>query len=566
MKKKISLLLSLAMIAALFAGCGSKQESSSAPAAESTGAVEEAATTPSTAEAPAAPETASVPEESVQAPAAAETGTVDMPLADHDVTLGLWIEFPPFLEGSSYSDPSQFPFYQNLSEVSGIDLSFTTVSMAAASEQFNLAVASQSFPDIVCNPGYYTGSVDDAIENDVFFDATNLLPEYAPNYLAVINRDDETRRAAYSQDGRVGVFWEIAKEAFPANSGLVIRQDWLDALDLKVPATYDEFHDVLAAFREHYQIESPIYTDSNSLFLELSSGYYFMEDFINMDGTAVFSAASERFRDYVTMMHQWYQDGLIYKDYYVYSENNVQSDEVKTRLVNSNQVGVWYNWCEDLQRYEVEDPAFALTAITNPVLKAGDEIHLCSGVDPMVSTSGGWAISTNCTEEHIPYAMQLIDYLYTEDGSILANWGIEGDTFYYQEDGTPRYTDVILNNPEFATNMAIGLYCVFRGPILSDLSRFNQNVVGELKAYCDVWGQQDNSYAMPAVSMNAADSERFNSLKTDIDTALNENLPAFIIGDRPIEELDGFLAQLDSMGMEEMVALEQAALDSYYQK
>ena len=120
-----------------------------------------------------------------------------MPLADHDVTLGLWIEFPPFLEGSSYRDPSQFPFYQNLSEVSGIDLSFTTVNMAAASEQFNLAVASQSFPDIVCNPGYN-----------------------------------------------------------------------------------------------------------------------FMEDFINMDGTAVFSAASERFRDYVTMMHQWYQDGLIYKDYY----------------------------------------------------------------------------------------------------------------------------------------------------------------------------------------------------------------------------------------------------------
>ena len=53
---------------------------------------------------------------------------------------------------------------------------------------------------------------------------------------------------------------------------------------------------------------------------------------------------------------------------------------------------------------------------------------------------------------------------------------------------------MVLNNPDFATNMAIGLYCVFRGPILSDLSRFNQNVVGKLKEYCDVWGAQDNSY------------------------------------------------------------------------
>lgn len=558
MKKIVSLLLASAMLLAVLAGCSTRE----APPVSD---VRETPASSATQDLPG-PEPTQTDMQSAESSAEEAVGTVEMPLADHDVTLGLWIEFPPFLEGTSYTTPADFPFYQNLSEVSGIDLNFTPISMASASEQFNLAVASQSFPDIICNPGYYTGSVDDAIENDVFFDATDLLPEYAPNYLAVINRDDETRRAAYSQDGRVGVFWEIAKEAFPANSGLVIRQDWLDQVGMEVPKTYEQLHDVLAAFKDTFQAESPIYTDSNSIFLELSSGYHFKEDFINMDGTAVYSAGADQFKDYVEMMNQWYQEGLIYKDYYVYSENNVESDEVKTRLVDLEQVGVFYNWCEDLERYEVANPDFALTAMTNPTVSEGDEIHLCSGVDPMVSTSGGWALSTNCSEENVPFAMQLIDYLYTEDGSMLANWGIEGETYYMQEDGTPRYTDLVLNNPDFATNMAIGLYCVFRGPILSDLSRFNQNVVGKLKEYCDVWGVQDNSYLMPAVSMNAADSERFNSLKNDIDTALDENLPLFIIGDRPISELDAFLAQLDSMGLPEMVDLEQAALDAYYTK
>ena len=555
MKKYLSILLALCLTLALFAGCGGAAESTSAPA-DSSAASEDQTDTASSAVEDSEPYT----------PAEAETGSVDMPLANHDVSLGLWIEFPPFLEGSSYSDPSEFPFYQNLSNVSGIDLNFTSISMASASEQFNLAVASQSFPDIICNPGYYSGSVDDAIENDVFFDATDLLPEYAPNYLSVINRDDETRRDAYSQDGRVGVFWEIAKEPYPANSGLVIRQDWLDTVGMDVPKTYDELHDVLVAFKETFNAEAPIYNDSNSIFLELSAGYGFKEDFIDMDGTAVYNASAEHFKDYLTMMNQWYQEGLIYKDYYVYSENNVESDEVKTRLINTSQVGAWYNWCEDLEHYEVSDPDYALTAMTNPTINAGDEIHLCSGVDPMVSASGGWAISTNASDETVPYAMQLIDYLYTEEGSILANWGIEGETFYYQDDGTPRYTDVILNNPEFATNMAIGLYCVFRGPILSDLSRFNQNVVGKLKEYCDVWGVQDNSWDMPSVAMDAEDSERYNSLKSDIDTAVSENLPKFIIGDRPIDEVDDFIAQLDAMGLAEMVELEQAALDAYYQK
>lgn len=124
----------------------------------------------------------------------------------------------------------------------------------------------------------------------------------------------------------------------------------------------------------------------------------------------------------------------------------------------------------------------------------------------------------------------------------------------------------MLNNSELFTNAAIGVYCVFRGPILSDLSWFNQNVVGKLAEYVDVWSVQDNDHNMPAVSMNADDSNRYNSIKSDIDTALDEALPKFIIGDRPMEELPGFLDELETMGLSEMVELEQKALDAYYQK
>ena len=98
------------------------------------------------------------------------------------------------------------------------------------------------------------------------------------------------------------------------------------------------------------------------------------------------------------------------------------------------------------------------------------------------------------------------------------------------------------------------------------MARFNQNVVGELAKYVDIWGTQDNSYAMPAVSMNAEDSERYNSIKADIDTTLDENLPKFINGDRPIEELDSFMSDLETIGLSEMIALEQKALDDYYAK
>ena len=560
-KKLLALLLALAMLCTMFAACGSSASS----AASDTSDAAAVSDTADASEAEAEPEAEAEAEADVNADAA-PAASVTMPLADHDVTLGLWTELAPFLSGTAYEDPNLFPFYQNLSEATGVDFNFTVVSMTAAEEQFNLSVASQSFPDIICQPGYYSGSLDDAIENDVFLDFTDLAAEYAPDFLAVANTSDEIARAVYSQDGRLAVFYEIATDPYPSNSGLVIRQDWLDEVGMDAPTTYDELHDVLVAFKETFNAESPMFTNADSIMKELSSGYGFQGDFTNMDGTAVYSASSENFEAYVTMMHEWYEEGLIYSDYYVYADNQSENDNKRTELVNTNQVGVWYNWCEDLELYDVDDPDYSLTAITDPVLNAGDEIHLCSGVDPLVSSSGGWAISTNCSEENTILAMELINYLYTEEGSTMANWGIEGETFYYDENGTPRYTDLIVNNPDYATNMCIGIYCVFRGPILSDLSRFNQNVVGELAEYCDVWGTQDNSWDMPTVSMNAEDSERYNALYSDIDTALSENLPKFIIGDRDISELGDFMDTLEQMGLEEMVSLEQAALDNYYAK
>ena len=560
MKKYLALLLVLAMLLAVFSGCGA--EGASVAPEESAAAAEASAPQAEEPSEEAPVEVSAI--DSAVIEAVKELPPVSLPIANHDVTLGIWYQWPPFLEGSALTTPNDFPFFQNLSEDTGVDFEFTLVSMMATSEQFNLAVASQSFPDIIATPSYYSGSLDDAIENDVYLDVTDMVEEYAPHYLALLE-DPDIRRDAVSQEGRIAVFWEIAKEPYPANTGLVVRQDWLDEVSMEAPVTYDELHDVLLAFKEQLGAESPLFNDGSTLFKPLTAGYNFQGSFCNIDGKAIYSATAEGFKDYITMMNQWYSEGLIHPDFYVYEENSVDVTNERTRLVNSNQVGVWSNWCEDLANYEVNDPDYSLTAILNPKQNPEDEIHLCLGVDPMVSTMGGWALSTNIPEEEIPMALQVLDYLYSEEGSLMANWGREGDTFTFV-DGVPRYTDVVLNNPDYATNMAIGIYCVFRGPLLSDLSRFNQNVVGQLKEYCDVWAGQDNAYEMPTVSMNAADSERYNALLADIDTMLDENLPKFIIGDRSLDEFDAFMADLEQIGLEEMIALEQAALDAYYTK
>ena len=120
-------------------------------------------------------------------------------------------------------------------------------------------------------------------------------------------------------------------ENIAVNFGLVIRKDWLDELGLDVPETYDELHDVLKAFKDKYNCSSAIYMNNNCTITTLTEGYnvatynvsgsggaggsgsslpYYVED-----GVVKCSFIEDGYRDYLTMIHDWYEEGLMDSDF-----------------------------------------------------------------------------------------------------------------------------------------------------------------------------------------------------------------------------------------------------------
>ena len=49
--------------------------------------------------------------------------------------------------------------------------------------------------------------------------------------------------------------------------------------------------------------------------------------------------------------------------------------------------------------------------------------------------------------KNVKAAVWLLDWLYSEEGQICYNFGIEGES-YEMKDGKPVYTDLIMNNPD----------------------------------------------------------------------------------------------------------------------
>ena len=50
-----------------------------------------------------------------------------------------------------------------------------------------------------------------------------------------------------------------------------------------------------------------------------------------------------------------------------------------------------------------------------------------------------------------------MDYLYSDAGVLLANYGVEGETFRYV-DGKPVLTELVTNNPDYSYNLALNIF------------------------------------------------------------------------------------------------------------
>lgn len=222
-KRKIAMILALAMILGVLAACGSKTV---VPATESTAVQNESTSEQAQVPVPEAPEVDAPEAASTQEPSSAEDRGVDdsaaqmpedyvLPLYEEPVTMDI---FYPVRSGShpSKSDEKSV-FWRRLEENLGYSFTWTEPYQSAASEQFNLAVAAGDLPHIffeslISREGSaYTGGYDVAVEEDVYLDLTPYLEEYAPHYNYLL-QDPGIYNDIVTEEGRIVPFATINSE------------------------------------------------------------------------------------------------------------------------------------------------------------------------------------------------------------------------------------------------------------------------------------------------------------------------------------------------------------------
>lgn len=548
-KKLVALLLSLALVLSLGACGGNGGSSTSSEASPSSTTEESGAAAESGDESQA--ETA-------------ETGEFQLPIVDEPTTLSYFVadDSNAAIMTTDWNDNE---FYQEMERRTGVHLEFEMVSSADYQTNFNLMIASGNLADMIyVGASYYAEGVDAAIDDGYFLDLTDLVDEYMPNYERIRTSDVQYELLSTTDSGRLGAVYELRQSKQGPWLGLWIRQDWLDDLGLDTPVTFDDYHEVLTAFKNEKGATAPLilnFSGSDGEFGTMSGGLNVLNSWqLDETGKVNFGPYMDAWKEYVTIMHQWYTEGLIDPDFMATDERTADMAKVVTGA--SGLFAALYTM-PSVYEAASEDPNMNLAPVNPPVMNEGDEGHIRLRDS---YTSGNTAISAD--SENWEVALRWLDYLYTDEGALLANYGVEGDTFEFNEDGEPEFTDKILNNENgWTMTQTVASYLCPSAGIAnwSDWTRELAGVPEKDQACYDVWSEFSDDWRLPSsVTLTQEESTERAALYADISTIVKEQTAQFISGALDIESnWDAYISALEASGMERAIEITQAAYDRY---
>ena len=548
-KKLVALLLSLALVLSLGACGGNGGSSTSSEASPSSTTEESGAAAESGDESQA--ETA-------------ETGEFQLPIVDEPTTLSYFVadDSNAAIMTTDWNDNE---FYQEMERRTGVHLEFEMVSSADYQTNFNLMIASGNLADMIyVGASYYAEGVDAAIDDGYFLDLTDLVDEYMPKYERIRTSDVQYELLSTTDSGRLGAVYELRQSKQGPWLGLWIRQDWLDDLGLETPVTFDDYHEVLTAFKNEKGATAPLilnFSGSDGEFGTMSGGLNVLNSWqLDETGKVNFGPYMDAWKEYVTIMHQWYTEGLIDPDFMATDERTADMAKVVTGA--SGLFAALYTM-PSVYEAASEDPNMNLAPVNPPVMNEGDEGHIRLRDS---YTSGNTAISAD--SENWEVALRWLDYLYTEEGALLANYGVEGDTFEFDENGKPVFTDKILNNENgWTMTQTVASYLCPSAGIAnwSDWTRELAGVPEKDQACYDVWSEFSDDWRLPSsVTLTQEESTERAALYADISTIVKEQTAQFISGALDIESnWDAYISALEASGMERAIEITQAAYDRY---
>lgn len=350
---------------------------------------------------------------------------------------------------STYVDwIKELKWYDVAEERTGIHVDYISGPEEAADvySEVDQRVISGDLPDAVMTKLAQTSVYG---PQGVFADLAPYIEKYAPNLQKYIDDNPDYKALVTDTDGHI---YGLCKET-PIFADLIgYRVDHFKAagIDPDSIVNVDDFTKALETLKAYYGKDNPNYypltgrdtairfaswfgaassissTESNGIYI---NGHY-------KDGSI--DIMSDGAYKMVETMKKWYDEGLIQPEWVA---GTFSEADWEAAMLNGNG-SIFYDYYNRAEWFMENggpdnDPNYQMGVLN--FIKDDNGNPQKMTVSMKYNDECVTAVNANCSEDKIKTILTFIDYFYSEEGEILANYGVEGESFKTDANGDKEF-------------------------------------------------------------------------------------------------------------------------------
>lgn len=338
-------------------------------------------------------------------------------------------------------DPWTDPVAEKLTEATGVKLDVDH-PVGEDKQKISLMIAEQNFPDMI----YAKGDAGSLIDAGALIDMTDLIEEYGPNIKKMYG--DEFDKLKYSKDDP-SIYqlssYQMGGTKYEDSGTAQVQFDFLKENNYKVPESLDEFEQMLKDYlAAHPKTDDGMDTIGISL---SASDWHWMITLGNPSGyiaegapdngqwlidenyNATYKFTSPKIREYFKWLNKMYNEGILDPEF------ATQTHDDYIAKISSGRVVALFDTLWDYQDGEKilkADKKLGKTYCGIP-LSMDKDTKVPTMMYQGLPTGQGVGITTAC--ENPEAAIKYLDYICSDEGQVLVNWGIEGTNYKIDENG-----------------------------------------------------------------------------------------------------------------------------------
>lgn len=466
----------------------------------------------------------------------------------------------------------QMDVFKVMGEKFNIDFEFDNPPQENLAERLNLVMMDTELPDVIMEM-----PMTDVLkygEAGVILPLNDYINNSMPNLKAELDKRPGVVKTLTYGDGNI-YYLPMLDETPSGNIPYIVRTDWLDVLEMDRPVTIEDWEAYWEGVKttdlngNGQNDELPFSSYSIDNLRNFCVAWGVLDDFFTdpTDGGKVhYGPVEDRYRDALMWMNEMWNKGYIDQEI-ITADYSSFSAKLAQNIVGSFSGPLGGMLAAQNATMPASVPDFHVAATEPPLGEAGVQIH--SNIDLVPRAVVGATITATC--KNVDRVVEWLDYMYSPEGQLLLNMGIEG-THYTMENGEPVFTDYVMNNPDgLSPKQAVGTFTIAQGTgmpsvlCFCETSQLDDAAVLEAKENCIIpFLEVSNQYVIPGtISFSSeADSER-RAAMADIETYVDEMVMKFITGRESFDNWDTYVAKVEEMGIDKVIGIYQDAIDQW---